>query len=133
MLPPCGCFSFQHSIQSKRGAALLMFTHELVFIEYACVCVCVSGGELYIGLYTDYWENDGALCRLNNQTYTRTERDDRQQLSGQYASQRYDHTCISKGVQTFSLRGDNSEVCLQIAFIVQPTVQNPKTLHLLFG
>ncbi|XP_035498578.2 semaphorin-3E isoform X1 [Scophthalmus maximus] len=42
----------------------------------------LSRGELYIGLYTDYWENDGALCRLNNQTYTRTERDDRQQLSG---------------------------------------------------
>lgn len=40
------------------------------------------GGELYIGLYTDYWENDGAFCRLNNQTYTRTERDDRQQLNG---------------------------------------------------
>ncbi|KAM4553450.1 semaphorin-3E isoform 2-T2 [Fundulus diaphanus] len=38
-------------------------------------------GELYIGLYTDYWENDGALCRLNNQTYTRTERNDRQQLN----------------------------------------------------
>uniref|UniRef100_A0A3B4UKX6 Sema domain, immunoglobulin domain (Ig), short basic domain, secreted, (semaphorin) 3E n=1 Tax=Seriola dumerili TaxID=41447 RepID=A0A3B4UKX6_SERDU len=38
-------------------------------------------GELYIGLYTDYWENDGALCRLNNQTYARTERDDRQQLN----------------------------------------------------
>ncbi|KAM8862138.1 semaphorin-3E [Synchiropus picturatus] len=41
----------------------------------------LSGGELYIGLYTDYWENDGALCRLNNRTYTRTERDDRQQLN----------------------------------------------------
>lgn len=40
------------------------------------------GGELYIGLYTDYWENDGALCRLNNHTYTRTERNDRQQLNG---------------------------------------------------
>ncbi|KAK0145356.1 Semaphorin-3E [Merluccius polli] len=38
-------------------------------------------GELYIGVYTDYWENDGALCRLNSQTYTRTERDDRQQLN----------------------------------------------------
>uniref|UniRef100_A0A7N8XHK1 Sema domain, immunoglobulin domain (Ig), short basic domain, secreted, (semaphorin) 3E n=1 Tax=Mastacembelus armatus TaxID=205130 RepID=A0A7N8XHK1_9TELE len=38
-------------------------------------------GELYIGLFTDYWENDGALCRLNNRSYTRTERDDRQQLS----------------------------------------------------
>ncbi|XP_029010343.1 semaphorin-3E isoform X2 [Betta splendens] len=41
----------------------------------------LSNGELYIGLYTDYWENDGALCRLNNQTYLRTERDDRQQLN----------------------------------------------------
>ncbi|XP_067090430.1 semaphorin-3E isoform X1 [Osmerus mordax] len=40
-----------------------------------------SNGELYMGLYTDYWENDGALCRLNNQSYTRTERDDRQQLN----------------------------------------------------
>ncbi|XP_047206299.1 semaphorin-3E isoform X2 [Girardinichthys multiradiatus] len=38
-------------------------------------------GELYIGLYTDYWENDGALCRLNNNTFTRTERNDRQQLN----------------------------------------------------
>uniref|UniRef100_A0A8C7Y1V6 Sema domain, immunoglobulin domain (Ig), short basic domain, secreted, (semaphorin) 3E n=1 Tax=Oryzias sinensis TaxID=183150 RepID=A0A8C7Y1V6_9TELE len=41
----------------------------------------LSGGELYIGLYTDYWENDGALCRLNNHTYTRTERNDREQLN----------------------------------------------------
>ncbi|XP_077953839.1 semaphorin-3E-like isoform X3 [Gasterosteus aculeatus] len=41
----------------------------------------LSRGELYIGLYTDYWENDGAFCRLNNQTYTRTERDDKQQLN----------------------------------------------------
>ncbi|XP_028286652.1 semaphorin-3E isoform X1 [Parambassis ranga] len=41
----------------------------------------LSRGELYIGLYTDYWENDGALCRLNNQTFTRTERNDRQQLN----------------------------------------------------
>ncbi|XP_026167993.1 semaphorin-3E isoform X1 [Mastacembelus armatus] len=41
----------------------------------------LSRGELYIGLFTDYWENDGALCRLNNRSYTRTERDDRQQLS----------------------------------------------------
>ncbi|XP_029953193.1 semaphorin-3E isoform X2 [Salarias fasciatus] len=41
----------------------------------------LSRGELYVGLYTDYWENDGALCRLNNQTYTRTERNDRQQLN----------------------------------------------------
>lgn len=41
----------------------------------------LSRGELFIGLYTDYWENDGALCRLNNQTYTRTERNDRSQLN----------------------------------------------------
>ncbi|XP_011605245.2 semaphorin-3E [Takifugu rubripes] len=41
----------------------------------------LSKGELYIGLYTDYWENDGALCRLNRQTHTRTERNDRQQLN----------------------------------------------------
>ncbi|XP_061678729.1 semaphorin-3E isoform X2 [Syngnathoides biaculeatus] len=41
----------------------------------------LAGGELYVGLYTDYWENDAALCRLNNRTYTRTERDDRQQLN----------------------------------------------------
>ncbi|KAL0968322.1 hypothetical protein UPYG_G00265340 [Umbra pygmaea] len=38
-------------------------------------------GELYIGLYTDYWENDAALCRMNNQSYTRTERDSRQLLN----------------------------------------------------
>lgn len=41
-------------------------------------------GELYIGLYTDYWENDGALCRLNSQTHTRTERNDRQQLNSEW-------------------------------------------------
>uniref|UniRef100_A0A8C9XXY4 Sema domain, immunoglobulin domain (Ig), short basic domain, secreted, (semaphorin) 3E n=1 Tax=Sander lucioperca TaxID=283035 RepID=A0A8C9XXY4_SANLU len=43
--------------------------------------ICKQNQRLYIGLYTDYWENDGAFCRLNNQTYTRTERDDRQQLN----------------------------------------------------
>ncbi|XP_061577957.1 semaphorin-3E [Cololabis saira] len=41
----------------------------------------LSRGELYIGLYTDYWENDGAFCRLNNHTYTRTERNNREQLN----------------------------------------------------
>uniref|UniRef100_A0AAY4BW45 Sema domain-containing protein n=1 Tax=Denticeps clupeoides TaxID=299321 RepID=A0AAY4BW45_9TELE len=41
----------------------------------------VSRGELYVGLYTDYWENDASVCRLGNQSYTRTERDDRQQLN----------------------------------------------------
>lgn len=55
----------------------------VINLVFDCLCVSVHlGGELYIGLYTDYWENDGALCRLNNQTYTRTERDDRQQLNG---------------------------------------------------
>uniref|UniRef100_A0A8C4I6Z1 Sema domain, immunoglobulin domain (Ig), short basic domain, secreted, (semaphorin) 3E n=1 Tax=Dicentrarchus labrax TaxID=13489 RepID=A0A8C4I6Z1_DICLA len=60
--------------------AYSLIIHFLVFV-YVCVRVYTLGGELYIGLYTDYWENDGALCRLNNQTYTRTERDDRQQLN----------------------------------------------------
>lgn len=43
-----------------------------------------SGGELYVGLYTDYWENDAALCRLNNMSHTRTERNDRQQLNSEW-------------------------------------------------
>ncbi|KAJ8374005.1 hypothetical protein SKAU_G00045850 [Synaphobranchus kaupii] len=41
----------------------------------------LSRGELYVGLYTDYWENDAALCRLGNHSYTRTERDDRRLLN----------------------------------------------------
>lgn len=36
-----------------------------------------------MGLYTDYWENDAALCRLGNHSYTRTERDDRRLLNGE--------------------------------------------------
>ncbi|KAJ8245455.1 hypothetical protein GJAV_G00270930 [Gymnothorax javanicus] len=45
-------------------------------------CVsALSRGELYVGLYTDYWENDAALCRLGNHSYTRTERDDRRLLN----------------------------------------------------
>lgn len=48
------------------------------------MCAHFSGGELYIGLYTDYWENDAALCRLNNMTHTRTERNDRQQLNREW-------------------------------------------------
>ncbi|XP_036375901.1 semaphorin-3E-like isoform X1 [Megalops cyprinoides] len=40
-----------------------------------------SRGDLFIGLYTDYWENDAALCRLSNRSYTRTERDDRRLLN----------------------------------------------------
>uniref|UniRef100_A0A3B5MU10 Sema domain, immunoglobulin domain (Ig), short basic domain, secreted, (semaphorin) 3E n=1 Tax=Xiphophorus couchianus TaxID=32473 RepID=A0A3B5MU10_9TELE len=47
-------------------------------------CMSTLHGELYIGLYTDYWENDGALCRLNHHTYTRTERNDRQQLNPKF-------------------------------------------------
>uniref|UniRef100_A0A8C9SLP5 Sema domain, immunoglobulin domain (Ig), short basic domain, secreted, (semaphorin) 3E n=1 Tax=Scleropages formosus TaxID=113540 RepID=A0A8C9SLP5_SCLFO len=39
------------------------------------------GGELYVALYTDYWENDSLLCRLGNSSYTRTERNDKQQLN----------------------------------------------------
>ena len=43
MLPPCGRFSCQHFSQSKRGAARLMFTHELVLICFLCVCVHQEG------------------------------------------------------------------------------------------
>lgn len=63
------------------------------------LCVCTLGGELYIGLYTDYWENDGALCRLNNQTYTRTERDDRQQLNGWWLLQEWHFSLRAKWTQ----------------------------------
>lgn len=58
------------------------------------LCVNALGGELYVGLYTDYWENDGALCRLNNQTYLRTERDDRQQLNGWCTLKENDHILL---------------------------------------
>ncbi|KAJ8389994.1 hypothetical protein AAFF_G00111550 [Aldrovandia affinis] len=46
----------------------------------SCVST-LSRGELFVGLYTDYWENDAALCRLGNRSYTRTERDDRRLLN----------------------------------------------------
>ncbi|XP_018611442.2 semaphorin-3E-like [Scleropages formosus] len=39
-----------------------------------------SRGQLYVGLYTDYWENDAAVCRFDDRSHTRTERDDGQQL-----------------------------------------------------
>uniref|UniRef100_A0A3Q4B0S6 Uncharacterized protein n=1 Tax=Mola mola TaxID=94237 RepID=A0A3Q4B0S6_MOLML len=69
-----GQFSLEgHSIMSGRG--------RCPYDPNSPCTSTLSRGELYIGLYTDYWENDGALCRLNNQTYTRTERDDRQQLN----------------------------------------------------
>ncbi|XP_050991133.1 semaphorin-3E isoform X2 [Labeo rohita] len=38
-------------------------------------------GELFVGLYTDYWENDAALYRLGNRSFIRTEVGDRQQLN----------------------------------------------------
>uniref|UniRef100_A0A8B9JJN8 Sema domain, immunoglobulin domain (Ig), short basic domain, secreted, (semaphorin) 3E n=1 Tax=Astyanax mexicanus TaxID=7994 RepID=A0A8B9JJN8_ASTMX len=40
-------------------------------------------GQLFVGLYTDYWENDAALYRLGNHGYTRTEVGDREQLNGE--------------------------------------------------
>lgn len=39
--------------------------------------------QLFVGLYTDYWENDAALYRLGSHSYTRTEVGDRQQLNGE--------------------------------------------------
>uniref|UniRef100_A0A3Q2Z9N8 Sema domain, immunoglobulin domain (Ig), short basic domain, secreted, (semaphorin) 3E n=1 Tax=Hippocampus comes TaxID=109280 RepID=A0A3Q2Z9N8_HIPCM len=66
-------FHLPESITSGKGRC--PFSHNS-----PCTST-LSGGELYVGLYTDYWENDAALCRLNNRTYTRTERDDRQQLN----------------------------------------------------
>ncbi|XP_016103765.1 semaphorin-3E-like isoform X1 [Sinocyclocheilus grahami] len=41
----------------------------------------VHRGELFVGLYTDYWENDAALYRLGNRSFIRTEVGDRQQLN----------------------------------------------------
>lgn len=41
----------------------------------------VNRGELFVGLYTDYWENDAALYRLGNHSFIRTEVGDRQQLN----------------------------------------------------
>nr|XP_057932043.1 semaphorin-3E isoform X2 [Doryrhamphus excisus] len=63
----------EESVSSGRG--------RCPFNPHSPCTSTLSGGEMYVGLYTDYWENDAALCRLNNRTYTRTERDDRQQLN----------------------------------------------------
>ncbi|XP_039506516.1 semaphorin-3E isoform X2 [Pimephales promelas] len=41
----------------------------------------VHRGELFVGLYTDYWENDAALYRLGNHSFIRTEVGDKQQLN----------------------------------------------------
>ncbi|XP_039617403.1 semaphorin-3E [Polypterus senegalus] len=37
-------------------------------------------GDLFVGLYTDYWGNDAAIYRMGNLTYTRTEWDNKHQL-----------------------------------------------------
>ncbi|CAB1313758.1 unnamed protein product, partial [Coregonus sp. 'balchen'] len=63
----------EQSVESGRG--------RCPYDQNSPVTSTLDRGELYIGLYTDYWENDAALCRLNNQSYTRTERDNRQQLN----------------------------------------------------
>ncbi|KAM7396619.1 hypothetical protein PAMP_019652 [Pampus punctatissimus] len=91
--PICTLVRVGHTGQSMTHISQMSNTE----FKYVCLCVWAafkerrgersfaflhwSRGELYIGLYTDYWENDGALCRLNNKTYTRTERDDKQQLN----------------------------------------------------
>uniref|UniRef100_A0A674C6B6 Sema domain, immunoglobulin domain (Ig), short basic domain, secreted, (semaphorin) 3E n=1 Tax=Salmo trutta TaxID=8032 RepID=A0A674C6B6_SALTR len=74
--PLCATIKVGHAGQVSRFG---IFSLELLQIRLTCEHI--EGHELYIGLYTDYWENDAALCRLNNQSYTRTERDNRQQLN----------------------------------------------------
>ncbi|KAL4659498.1 semaphorin-3E precursor-like [Arapaima gigas] len=90
----CGTGAFDPMcalVRVGRGAEDRLFRLEAAHVENgrgrspfdpnsSCVST-LSRGELYIGLYTDYWQNDGALCRLGNSSYTRTERDDRQQLN----------------------------------------------------
>uniref|UniRef100_A0A3Q3WFI9 Uncharacterized protein n=1 Tax=Mola mola TaxID=94237 RepID=A0A3Q3WFI9_MOLML len=80
----CGTGAFNPICALARGRQFSLEGHSIMSGRGRCPydpnspCTStLSRGELYIGLYTDYWENDGALCRLNNQTYTRTERDDR--------------------------------------------------------
>ncbi|XP_076849500.1 semaphorin-3E [Brachyhypopomus gauderio] len=41
----------------------------------------VFRGQLFVGLYTDYWENDAAVYRLGQHSYSRTEVGDRWQLN----------------------------------------------------
>ncbi|XP_058501817.1 semaphorin-3E [Solea solea] len=83
--PVCGLVRLGHSGQDKLFALeedkITSGRGRCPYDPKSPCTSTLSRGELYIGLYTDYWENDGALCRLNTQTYTRTERDDRQQLS----------------------------------------------------
>lgn len=51
--------------------------------EIVLLFVLSTGGQLFVGLYTDYWENDAALYRLGTHGYTRTEVGDRQLLNGE--------------------------------------------------
>ncbi|KAG9330380.1 hypothetical protein JZ751_025562, partial [Albula glossodonta] len=60
-------------IESGRG--------RCPFDPHSSCVSSLSRGELFVGLYTDYWENDAALVRLGNHSYTRTERDDRRLLN----------------------------------------------------
>ncbi|XP_034032524.1 semaphorin-3E isoform X2 [Thalassophryne amazonica] len=83
--PICGLVKVGHTGQDKlfrlEEDSLMSGRGRCPYDPNSPCTSMLSRGELYIGLYTDYWENDGALCRLNNRTYTRTERDDRQQLN----------------------------------------------------
>uniref|UniRef100_A0A8C4I5A8 Sema domain, immunoglobulin domain (Ig), short basic domain, secreted, (semaphorin) 3E n=1 Tax=Dicentrarchus labrax TaxID=13489 RepID=A0A8C4I5A8_DICLA len=83
--PICALVRVGHTGQDKQfaleGDSIMSGRGRCPYDPNSPCTSTLSRGELYIGLYTDYWENDGALCRLNNQTYTRTERDDRQQLN----------------------------------------------------
>lgn len=54
-----------------------------------------TGGELFVGLYTDYWENDGALYRLGNRSFIRTEVGDRQQLNGERKLLKIQALCVA--------------------------------------
>lgn len=83
--PVCGLARVGHTGQDRQFAleedSVMSGRGRCPYNPDSPVTSTLAGGELYIGLYTDYWENDGALCRLNDQTHTRTERNDRRQLS----------------------------------------------------
>ncbi|XP_017580187.1 semaphorin-3E isoform X2 [Pygocentrus nattereri] len=83
--PACAYIRVSHSMENR------VFQLELEHIESgrgkspfhpnSPTISTVSRGQLFVGLYTDYWENDAALYRLGNHGYTRTEVGDRQQLN----------------------------------------------------
>uniref|UniRef100_A0A8C7RDG1 Sema domain, immunoglobulin domain (Ig), short basic domain, secreted, (semaphorin) 3E n=1 Tax=Oncorhynchus mykiss TaxID=8022 RepID=A0A8C7RDG1_ONCMY len=83
--PLCATIRVGHAGQVSRDGIffLVVIANKVDMRTYRRTCCCFGSvsSSLYIGLYTDYWENDAALCRLNNQSYTRTERDNRQQLN----------------------------------------------------